>query len=1337
MTDFTSLLAQNTATAGAPLTQETQPFFNLGDVLLSPVRGAEGAVNDFYGLLDTLSADILPDWDEGRLFGHAESTAGKVSTGLMQFAAGFMATGFGVGSAAKGAIQLGAKGWSYGNKVGKGLQAINSAHGGVKGIGAAAAKGAVTDFAFFDGHEARLSDAVAGTFLENDITRLLETDEEDTELEGRLKNTLEGLGLGALFDTILVGAKHVGIHKRLKAAQREKADIFLPEDTEGVVRGLERDRKHLQQAIAAKAELGEVDEVLQQALRDVTPDERGAVQFVTREGQEYRFTQAEAEAGLSQGAFEQFDDTLAKAGFGGVENVGRFVDKLTDLKGVDVEQLKTDPAAFRTFMDEAYGFDVPEDARLTNLANLDSDSLPAVIRAIESTFIGRLRAKGVSDKETANSVIKMLEEQFFDAAFTTDGEKFTAMQRLGSVTGLTKSADLAEEVTRRAALANYVFDKAARDFEIKLDDIGDPRQLTDDDLLDFVEALHNMGEIHKQVGRMNSSFGRGLRGVRHDVRGRIRQQADDALADPAAAERRALENEERILVAGADPLKRKASDMDKARANIINQIELARASLKSATNRVDKLKAMVDISKGASKDRGLGKLTEYWMGNLLMGPKTHVVNTVSNSVSLLLMPVESALGGITQFGMLRFGTGWKMMQQSFDQMSGITTAFLGLSKIHRDDNLWKAVWKSLKSGESTIMGGGGSGHELGQFARRKALTAQSMQESVVGGMSRVALGSEMGDAVAGAVGTGLGRAQRAPFHALAAMDELTKQLVTRADLQAQFARMAREQGVDNVGEFVAERMHLALTNGQAMSRRNLAQTAYDRLTAEGKTFGTQAERDAAIEARVQEILEDPKQRGVIQAVDGAIVKAEDRTFQTPLGRDSYLDKSGRAIDHFATQVPIVRLFAPFIRTPINLLKFAGRRTPLDPLAASYHAGVAAVRRISRGKLASHTHEATRILATGTDVEKAEVLGRWALGIGTFGAVTKLAYNHLENIDAGPDGDKHSVSIVGRGPSNPNEKKAWLAAGNQEYSIRIGDKSISFQRLDPLATVLGVAADLAQFSHFAEGDEAQDIGLALVFALSNNFTSKSYLQGIENLMTVLQGDQPVEVERILKSMAASFAPGGQAVAQATTSSFDGEMKEIRTYLDALYARYPGLSDKVEARRDVLGQEMERVGWAQKGGFAARWSPFPVTDAENADPVYVALANTRHNWSKPKVKARYSGVEVDLLEYQTEDGQTAYDRFQELTGTTLIGDETLHQKLARIIASDRYALLEEQARQRPVDDPIQDARVKLLGGVITQYRSRAKTLLYKEFKPIRSFVEETRQALTSPRPKGLFK
>jgi len=88
--------------------------------------------------------------------------------------------------------------------------------------------GAVADLTVFDPNEGRLSDMLVefdSPVLNNAVTQYLATDVEDTEMEGRLKNVLEGIVIGGIAESVLFGIK---AFKKAKATKNfdEKNAIY-------------------------------------------------------------------------------------------------------------------------------------------------------------------------------------------------------------------------------------------------------------------------------------------------------------------------------------------------------------------------------------------------------------------------------------------------------------------------------------------------------------------------------------------------------------------------------------------------------------------------------------------------------------------------------------------------------------------------------------------------------------------------------------------------------------------------------------------------------------------------------------------------------------------------------------------------------------------------------------------------------------------------------------------------------------------------------------------------------------------------------------------------------
>lgn len=164
------------------------------DILAAPFRGAAHAIQSTYRLGDALLLDALPDWEQ-KLFGESRTLVGGIVEGITQFATAFVPVYGWLGRAASAGRLL------------------------TSPVVRGAVAGAVADFAVFDGHEKRLSNLIQEIpALRNPITDFLAAEEDDNEAVGRLKNVLEGLGIGALTDGLILGVKALRAGRRAREA---------------------------------------------------------------------------------------------------------------------------------------------------------------------------------------------------------------------------------------------------------------------------------------------------------------------------------------------------------------------------------------------------------------------------------------------------------------------------------------------------------------------------------------------------------------------------------------------------------------------------------------------------------------------------------------------------------------------------------------------------------------------------------------------------------------------------------------------------------------------------------------------------------------------------------------------------------------------------------------------------------------------------------------------------------------------------------------------------------------------------------------------------------------
>lgn len=316
------------------------------------------------------------------------------------------------------------------------------------------------------------------------------------------------------------------------------------------------------------------------------------------------------------------------------------------------------------------------------------------------------------------------------------------------------------------------------------------------------------------------------------------------------------------------------------------------------------------------------------------------------------------------------------------------------------------------------------------------------------------------------------------------------------------------------------------------------------LSAEDAVFNTMNQRGEAYALAVRQATKEglnPLAREFRERVaslvqnDEAIAKAADAagtrfTFNTEMG------KMGGALQGFVRSWHL-ELIVPFIRTPGNILKEMARMTPLAPLVKEWRDAIA--------KGGAARDQAVAELVVGSTV------------------ATMVFYKAL-------DGD-----ITGAGEPDAGKRHVAQSAGWQPYSIRVGDKYYSYQRLQPLGTLIGMAADAAEvWDHFND-EEADKIPKMISAAFANAVTNQTALQGITSIVQVMADPQRYG-PRFLQQYAGSVVPN---IVGQTTAMNDPIVREVDSMLDAMKARVPGLRSELRPKRDIFGepiQTKERLG-----------------------------------------------------------------------------------------------------------------------------------------------------------------
>lgn len=420
----------------------------------------------------------------------------------------------------------------------------------------------------------------------------------------------------------------------------------------------------------------------------------------------------------------------------------------------------------------------------------------------------------------------------------------------------------------------------------------------------------------------------------------------------------------------------------------------------------------------------------------------------------------------------------------------------------------------------------------------------------------------------------------------------------------------------------------------------------------------------------------------------ALDAAQRLTFTEPLtGLAQHLadaaDNFNIPVGNTRYEIPAGRILLPFARTPANFVRFMYRSSPL-PLA--FPSGAMKATMAAGG--------------AGRDLALAQI----GLGTGTIMATSALALGNI---------------ITGNGPTDPRLRSAWLAAGNQPYSIQFpGARPIQYQP-EPFAMMMGGIADTIGLGKFAREEDADSAALSLALGVGHVFLSRTYMQGLSDFLDAVQNpdrDGQRYADRLAASLAVPRAVGDVA------GAIDGWQRAHYGLLDAIEARIPFLSKNLPPLRDTWGRPIPLqdayLPPFTGSGFAHVVSPIEEGPA-SAEPI--------DQWRWAHRQDFYNGDAGiqrpnRTLSFQQGQGVKAnvqltpqqYDRYQELAGHAL---QDPRSKLGLLDTLNGLATGKgPDYLQREWDQSSDAERALMVQSLVSKYRSAAKQQLVREFPDI---------------------
>ena len=405
--------------------------------------------------------------------------------------------------------------------------------------------------------------------------------------------------------------------------------------------------------------------------------------------------------------------------------------------------------------------------------------------------------------------------------------------------------------------------------------------------------------------------------------------------------------------------------------------------------------------------------------------------------------------------------------------------------------------------------------------------------------------------------------------------------------------------------------------------------------------------------RIQNIINNPPENIHLAAVDASRYQ----TFTKELG------ERGQSVQNLLHRNPEARIIVPFLRTPTNIMKWVGERTPLAPVSQ-------AVR--------------TEIMAGGARRDMA--LAKIATGSMAMAVAADYAI---------------SGNITGHGPRDYQSRSILMATGWQPYSIKVGDEYLSYQRLDPVGAFIGLAADATEVMGQVGEADAMDLTMGAVTAVSQNMMNKTYLSGVAeffDMMSSIQADPDAKnlpARRWIERLGASVIPSGVAQVERTLNP---TLSATQGLIEKIQSRVPGWSDSLPPRRNIFGEPI-----VLSGGLGPDIMSPIYSSTDKQDPV--ADEMVRQGTLVRMPLKNISGVELTTEQYDD------YVLFYSGKDNEFVGFQPLHDRLSEEMNSGRY--------QSGTDGP-DGMKSEIISTIFAAYKQSAQAEMLRKYPEIQNQI-----------------
>lgn len=253
------------------------------------------------------------------------------------------------------------------------------------------------------------------------------------------------------------------------------------------------------------------------------------------------------------------------------------------------------------------------------------------------------------------------------------------------------------------------------------------------------------------------------------------------------------------------------------------------------------------------------------------------------------------------------------------------------------------------------------------------------------------------------------------------------------------------------------------------------------------------------------------------------------------------------------------------------------------------------------------------------------------------------------------------------PKDDTERKLWELEGKQPYSVKIGNKWVSMNYLQPAGTLIAAGAEYKKAKN--EGASTTEAWSRAVAGAGKALTEQTFLKGVSGALNAVN-DPTQYASKLIENTVGSVIP---SIVGSVARSTDSAQRQINSVSDSLKSRVPGLRQTLMTKKDAFGEDLSRPS----STFNSFLNPGRPSDIKEGDATTKELR---------RLQDAQLGVMTPDIKRNTITGETLDPKqLDELNKTV---KPEIKKAWDAIIADPRYQAMSDDQKQKVLSNASSD-------------------------------------------------